>query len=95
METRETSEGWPLLSVETEVNGDSKRVQMKGVFPWLVHWACRVDTIDFCSALAVLVGLVKNIFSSPSTISIPCAPIAQQAGQAAVLGRLSFSMCLG
>ncbi len=23
--TRETREGWPLLTVETEVNGDSKR----------------------------------------------------------------------
>jgi hypothetical protein len=27
---RETREGWPLLTVETEVNGDSK--QIKGVF---------------------------------------------------------------
>jgi hypothetical protein len=31
---RETREGWPLLTVETEVNGNSK-----GALPWLVRWA--------------------------------------------------------
>ncbi len=30
--------------------------------------------IDFCSALAALVGLVQNIFFSPYTISIPYCP---------------------
>ncbi len=46
--TRETREGWPLLTVETEVNGDSKRtnesrfvglvvpVQEIFVLPWLL-----------------------------------------------------------
>ncbi len=32
---RETREGWPLLTVETEMNGDSKST-MKGDLPWLV-----------------------------------------------------------
>jgi hypothetical protein len=27
---RETREGWPLLTVETEVNGDSKRTNKRG-----------------------------------------------------------------
>jgi hypothetical protein len=44
------------------------RVQMKGVFPWLVHWAIRAGTRDFCPSLAALVGPVQNIFSSPYTI---------------------------
>ncbi len=29
---KETREGWPLLTVETEVNGDSKRTNEKGPF---------------------------------------------------------------
>jgi hypothetical protein len=65
---------------------------MKGVLPWLVHWACRAGTRDFCS-----------VFSSrPRTKYFFLAvryfhyffPIAQQAGQAAMLGRLSLSVCL-
>ncbi len=48
---RETREGWPLLTVETEVNGDSKSANEKDL-PWLVHWACREGMRDFCSALA-------------------------------------------
>jgi hypothetical protein len=32
-----TRKGWPVLTIETEVTGDSKkRVQMKGVLLWLV-----------------------------------------------------------
>jgi hypothetical protein len=36
---RETREGWPLPTVETEVNGDSKRIDERGrwvVFGWFV-----------------------------------------------------------
>jgi hypothetical protein len=29
---RETREGWPLLTVETEVNGDSKSTNERGPF---------------------------------------------------------------
>jgi hypothetical protein len=29
---RETREGWPLLTVETELNGDSKRTNEGGPF---------------------------------------------------------------
>jgi hypothetical protein len=36
---RETREGWPLLTVETKVNRDSKStVQIKRVLPRLVRW---------------------------------------------------------
>jgi hypothetical protein len=42
------------MTVETEVKG-SQRVQMQGVLPWLVRWACCVSgTRDFCSVLVAL-----------------------------------------
>ncbi len=39
--TRETSEGWPLLTVETKAIGDLySRIQLKGSFPgWFVGLA--------------------------------------------------------
>jgi hypothetical protein len=41
----------------------TQRVQMKGVLPWLVCWACRAGTSDFCPAYAALVGPVQdNVF---------------------------------
>jgi hypothetical protein len=36
--------------------------QLKGVLSWLVRWACRSGTRDFCSALAALNDPVKNRF---------------------------------
>jgi hypothetical protein len=59
---RETREGWPLLTVETEVNGDSKSSNERGGLPWLVCWTCVAGTRDFCSALAALGSPVQNIF---------------------------------
>ncbi len=69
------------------MDGDSKSTNER-VLPWLVRWACRAGTRDFCSALAALVGPVQNFYFSSFV------PVAQQAGQEAVLGRLSLSMCL-
>jgi hypothetical protein len=48
----------------------TKRVQMKGDLPSLVHWAGRAGTEDFCSALAALVSRDKIFFSSQHTISM-------------------------
>ncbi len=45
-------------------------------------------------ALAALVGPVQNIVFLTVLYFNSFVPIAQQAGQAAVLGRLSFSKCL-
>jgi hypothetical protein len=67
---------------------------MKGVLLWLVCWACRVSTRDFCSPLAALVGPVQNIFFLSQHNFYSFVSNAQQAGQAVVLGRLSLSMCL-
>ncbi len=69
---RETREGWPLLTVETEANGDSMSTR---VLPWLVRWARRAGTRYVCPALAALVGHIQNtFFSSPYTISIHLSP---------------------
>jgi hypothetical protein len=63
--------------------------------PFLVgSLACHTGTRDFWSALAALVGSVKNIFLLTVQYFNYFVPIAQQAGQAAVLGRLSLSVCV-
>jgi hypothetical protein len=80
---RETREVCPLLTVKTEVNGGSKSTNEMG-HTWLVRWACRAGTSDFCSALAALKYFFPRLF----------VPISQQAGQAVVLGCLSLIMCL-
>ncbi len=61
----------------------------------LVCWACRAVTSDFCSALAALVGLVQNIFFlTVHYFDSSVLLSTRKAGQAAVLGRLSFSVCV-
>ena len=68
---------------------------MKGVLPWLVRWAGHAGTSDFSPALAALVGPVQNIFFLTVHYFNSFFPIAQQAAQAVVLGRLSLSIvCL-
>jgi hypothetical protein len=92
--SRETREEWPLLTLEAEVNGDSKSTNERGSFlGWFVR-ACRAGTKDFCSALVALVGPAQNIFFLTVHYFNSFGPIAQQPGQAVVLGRLSLSMCL-
>jgi hypothetical protein len=48
----------------------------------------------FCPALAALVGPVQNIFFLSVLYFNAFVPIAQQAGQSVVQGRLSLNMCL-
>ncbi len=69
MWTREGREGWPLVTVETEVNGDPKS-KYERVLPWLIHWACLAGTRDFSSSLAALIGPVQNISFPPYTFSV-------------------------
>jgi hypothetical protein len=87
---QETREGWPLVLLKLRHLG-AHRVQMKGVLPWLVCWACRADTRDFLCLGCSSRPAVQNMFF-PTRIIF--APIARQAGQAAVLGRLSLRECL-
>ncbi len=78
------NEEWP------DVNGDSKSTNEWGAS--LVNslgLSCK-GTRDFCSALVALVGLVHNIFFFFVHYFNSFIPITQQAGQAAVLGRLSL-----
>ncbi len=72
-ERLERGGGGGLLTIKTEENEDSKSTNER-VLPWLVHWACRAGTRDFCPASAALVSPVQNIFSSPCTTSIHLSP---------------------
>ncbi len=67
------------LTVETEMNGDSKITNERVPYTWLVCFAHRAGTGDFFLTVHYF-----NFF----------VPIAQLARQAAVLGRISLSMCL-
>ncbi len=54
-------------------------VHMKGVLPWLVHWACRAGTRNFCPTLAALeVDKVQNILF-PRRIPTSFVPIGRAA----------------
>ncbi len=69
------------------------RGEIKEVLPWLVRLTCRAGTKVFCSALAA-VGPVQHICFHTVHYLHPFVPIGQQAAQAALLGRLSLSVCL-
>ncbi len=78
---KETREGWPLLTVETEVNGDTKST-MKGVLPCMVGLLgllCRYKRFLFCLGCSSrpntnILFLTVNLFNS-------FVSTAQQAGQ--------------
>jgi hypothetical protein len=70
----------------------TQRGHIKEVLSWLVRRAYRAVTAGFCSALAALAGTVQNIFFLSVPYFNSFIPIAQQNGQAAVLGRLSLGM---
>jgi hypothetical protein len=68
---------------------------MSPIYVFLIDvWIRHAGTRDFCPPLAALVSPEQNIFSSPDTILIHFVPIAQQAGQEVVQGRLSLNVCL-
>jgi hypothetical protein len=67
---------------------------MKGVLSWLVRWASHAGTRDFRSVLAALVGPVQNTFFLTVDYFDSFVPTAQKYGQAAVICRMSFSVCL-
>ncbi len=51
---KETREGWPLLTVETRVNGDSKRTNEKGLVLVCSLSLCRrYKIVLFCLAALV------------------------------------------
>ncbi len=72
----------------------TQRVQMKGSLPWLVRWADLAGTRDFLSCLSCSSRPgTKYFFPHRTLFQFIWPHRAQQAGQAAVLGHLSLSMC--
>ncbi len=77
---REQREGWPLLTVETEANGNSKSTG-SSFLGWFVELVIAVQEI-FCPAQDALVGPVQNIsFSHQYTISIHLSPLPSKLGR--------------
>ncbi len=87
-------EGWPLLTVETEVNGDPKRTNERGPFLAGALGLPCCSIRDFCSALASLVGPLQNIFSLPYNISIPLSPSHRPASWAGSRDGSPVSYCV-
>jgi hypothetical protein len=85
--------GWPLLTVETEENGDSKSTNERDrSLVGSLGSLCRYKR--FYPALAALIATVKHICSLIVHYFNSFDPIAQQAGQAVVPGPLFLNMCL-
>jgi hypothetical protein len=87
--TRETREGWPLLSA-TEMNGDSKSTNER-VPPWLVSLGLVVPAQEIVFYLGCSSRLVQNIFPHFTLFQIF---VPSPSWAAIVLCRLSLSMCL-
>jgi hypothetical protein len=93
MTGRKTREGWPLLTLEIEVNGNWKRTNERG--PSLVRslgLSCRYKRFLF--SLGCSSRPSRKYFFPHRVLFLFLSPIALQAGQAAVQGRLFLSMCL-
>jgi hypothetical protein len=78
---RETREGWPLLTVETEVNGNSKRQMKRGSFlVGSLSLSCRYKRF-FVLPWLLYSAQYKIFFSSSYIISIPLSPSASKLGR--------------
>ncbi len=77
VQLRETREGWPLLTFETDKNWDSKSTNS-----WFIGRVVLVlGTRDFCPALAALVNPVQNIFFVYRILfQFICSPLPSQLG---------------
>jgi hypothetical protein len=90
--TRETREGWPLLTIESEANGDLWSANERG--PSLAGrlgsscWYKR-----FYPALAALVSTVKNIFPQRTLFHLMC-PLGRQSCQVTCLKVFSVKKVL-
>jgi hypothetical protein len=88
--TRETREGWPLLTGEIDENRDSKSTNERGSFVGWFVGLVDAGTRDFYPALNALINPVQNILFLIVHYFNLCVPIAQQPGQATFQGRLSL-----
>ncbi len=80
--SRETREGWPLLTVETELQSmGTQRVQMKGSFLcWFVGLVVPVQDF-FVQPCLLQSAQYKIFFSSPYIISIHLSPSPNKLGR--------------
>jgi hypothetical protein len=85
VESREAREGCTLLTVGTDLNGDSKSTNERG---FCLGWFVGPFSLG-CSKRPITESVFPHRTLSNSFVSI-----AQQAGEAAVPGRLSLTMCL-
>jgi hypothetical protein len=77
---RETRERWPLLTVETKANKNSRSTYERG--PSLVGSLGRhAGKIDYCPALTAAVSPVQKIIFRTANFFTVLVPITQQAGQ--------------
>jgi hypothetical protein len=91
--SRETKEGWPLLTVETEMNRDSKSTNERGPFLAVSSGlSCRYKSCLFCVKFSSRPS--TKYFFPHRTLFYFLWPHRPEAGQAAVLGRLSLSVYL-
>jgi hypothetical protein len=82
----------PLPTIESEVNGDSNSTNERGSsLVGSLDLSCKYKTFLFCLAGA---SRPSKIFFLSVHYFNSFVLIAQQAVQAAVLGRMSLSMCL-
>jgi hypothetical protein len=80
VQLRETREGWPLLTFETEVNGGSKSTNERG--PSLIGSlgvSCWYQRFLFCLGCSSQPS-TKYFFSSLYTISIHFSPLPSKLG---------------
>jgi hypothetical protein len=83
--SRETREGWPLLTVETEVNGDSKStIEMDPFLVDSLGLSCQYKRFLFCIGCSIRPSTKYMYFPTVHYFK-SFVPIAQQAGQAACL----------
>jgi hypothetical protein len=95
--TRETREGWPLPSVETEANGDSRSSSTHERGPSLLvgslGLSCQYKRLLSCLGYSIRPSS-KYIFLLTVHYFTSLVPLARQAGQAVVLRRPSLKICL-
>jgi hypothetical protein len=91
---RKTREGWPLLTVETKANWDSKSTNERGSFlVWFVGLFVPVQE-TFILPWLLWSAQYKIFILTVRYFNLCAPPNAQQPWQAAVQGRLSLNVCL-
>ncbi len=91
---RDYREGWPLLTVESEANGDSKSTYERG--PYLIgalNSSCRYNRFLSCLGCSSRPSTKYYIASLIHYFAL-FVPITQQTRQAVMPGRLSLNMWL-